>query len=147
MDGGQGSTGMSGDRAHRDPASDRAMAGSSRKGRGRGATADARAGAGVGVGARAVAGRQSQPRRRAGAAVWHFVCSAPLTFGWATILLATTLAQHTMSEGQLAEVLVQRSTNIINLVQHPVESLVASLFWIDGTYWFPYLVCFALFHA
>ena len=94
-----------------------------------------------------MAARHGQFLRRAGRAAWSYVRSAPLTFGWAAILLATTLAQHTMSEGQLAEVLVQRSTNIINLVQHPVESLVASLFWIDGTYWFPYLVCFALFHA
>ena len=94
-----------------------------------------------------VAARHGQFLRRVGRAAWSYVRSAPLTFGWAAILLATTLAQHAMPEGQLAEVLVQRSTNVINLVQHPVRSLVASLFWIDGSFWFPYLVSFALFHA
>lgn len=94
-----------------------------------------------------VAARHGQFLRRAGRAAWSYVCSAPLTFGWAAILLAITLAQHAMPEGQLAEVLVQRSTNVINLVQHPVRSLVVSLFWIDGTFWFPYLMSFALFHA
>lgn len=145
MDGGRGSTGTSGDRVHGDPAADHAPAGSRGRGPGpgTGAGAAARSGAGAGAGA----ARQPRFLRHAGTAVWRYVCSAPLTFAWAAVLLVTTLAQHAMSEGQLAEVLVQRSTNVINLVQHPLQSLVVSLFWIDGTFWFPYLVSYALFHA
>ncbi|MEP9395345.1 rhomboid-like protein [Gordonia sp. VNK1] len=88
------------------------------------------------------------PRRVAGAA-WRQVRGAPLTFGWLIILFVTTSIQHSLTPRELDDVLGDRSTNIANLTSDPLEAfhvLVASLFWIDGQWWFPYLILFLVFH-
>ena len=80
-------------------------------------------------------------------AAWRFVRSAPLTYLWLTVLLITTIVQHSLSRRELRAVLIHGSTNIHHLATDPLEVLFASLFWIDGRYWAPYLVLFTLFLA
>lgn len=79
--------------------------------------------------------------------VGRYVRRSPLTYGWLGILFATTLAQRAMTESELDRVLWQRSTNILNLTEHPVRVLVGSLFWIDGSSLLPYVVTFTVFLA
>jgi len=85
--------------------------------------------------------------RRGGGYVWSYVRSAPWTFSWLTVLLATTIVQHSVSDSTLDHLLVKRSTNLNNLHHNPVQVLVQSLLWIDGNYWFPYLLSYIIFHA
>jgi hypothetical protein len=83
-----------------------------------------------------------------GLAVWHFVSSAPLTYGWLFVLLITTIIQrHLLTKREYYAVVVDGSTNIHHLLKDPLEVLINSLFWIDGKYWTPYLVLFTLFLA
>ncbi|BBZ10339.1 rhomboid-like protein [Mycobacterium branderi] len=81
------------------------------------------------------------------AAAWRWVSTAPLTYAWLTVLLVTTIIQHQLSRRELHTVLVHGSTNLYHLARDPLEVLFASLFWIDGRYWTPYLVLFTLFLA
>jgi hypothetical protein len=80
-------------------------------------------------------------------AAWRFVRSAPLTYLWLIVLLITTIIQHQMGRRELHAVLIHGSTNIHHLATNPLEVLFASLFWIDGRYWTPYLLLFTLFLA
>ncbi|HET9875846.1 MAG TPA: rhomboid-like protein [Mycobacterium sp.] len=79
-------------------------------------------------------------------AAWHFVRSAPLTYLWLTVLLITTVIQN-IAGRRLHTLLVDQSTNLHHLATEPLEVLFASLLWIDGNYWTPYLVLFTLFLA
>lgn len=79
--------------------------------------------------------------------VWHYVASAPLTYGWLVVLLATTLIQHSLSDRLLRALLVSTSTNLHHLASDPARVLFNSLLWIDGRYWWPYLIVFSLFLA
>jgi len=80
-------------------------------------------------------------------AMWRFVSSAPLTYGWLIVLLVTTIIQHLVARRELHFLLVHDSTNIRHLATDPLEVLSSSLLWIDGRYWTPYLVLFTLFLA
>lgn len=80
-------------------------------------------------------------------AVWHFVTSAPLTYGWLVALTVTTIIQNQLSGRQLHSVLLHRSTNIHELGTDPLAVLFSSLFWIDGKSLEPYLLLFTLFLA
>ena len=81
-------------------------------------------------------------------AVWNFVSSAPLTYGWLSVLLITTIIQRRLlTKRQYHAVVLDSSTNIRHLLKDPLEVLIYSLFWIDGKYWAPYLVLFTLFLA
>jgi hypothetical protein len=80
-------------------------------------------------------------------AVWHFVTSAPLTYGWLFALTVTTIIQNQLSGRQLHSVLLHRSTNIHELGTDPLAVLFSSLFWIDGKSLEPYLLLFTLFLA
>lgn len=79
--------------------------------------------------------------------MWRFVSAAPLTYLWLTVLLITTIIQHTLTKRQLQTELVHGSTNLYHLARDPLEVLFYSLLWIDGSYWTPYLVLFTLFLA
>jgi hypothetical protein len=81
------------------------------------------------------------------AAVWRFVSSAPLTYMWLIVLLATTIIQRTTARRELHHLLVHDSTNIRHLMTDPLEVLFSSLLWIDGRWWTPYLLLFTLFLA
>ena len=71
------------------------------------------------------------------------VASAPLTFGWLLILFATTRIQR--SAGRRGSKRIQRrhSTNLRRLGEEPSRVLAASLFWLDGRMWWPYVPMFA----
>ncbi|HYB80420.1 MAG TPA: rhomboid-like protein [Mycobacterium sp.] len=83
-----------------------------------------------------------------GLAVWHFVISAPLTYGWLLVLLITTIIQrHLLTKREYHAVVFDSSTNIHHLLKDPLEVLINSLLWIDGRHWAPYLLLFTLFLA
>ncbi len=75
------------------------------------------------------------------------MAKAPLTFSWLLVLLCTTVIQHSLTHHQLQEVLLERSTNLHHLALDPIRVLFSSLLWIDGYFWWPYLIVFCLFLA
>ncbi len=79
--------------------------------------------------------------------VRRYVRSAPLTYAWLVVLLATTVVQHSLSDRLLRSLLQSTSTNLHHLASDPVRVLINSLLWIDGRYWWPYLVIFTVFLA
>jgi uncharacterized membrane protein len=81
------------------------------------------------------------------AAARRFVIGAPLTYIWLTVLLVTTIIQHQLGRRELHHVLVHNSTNLHDLATDPLHVLFESLLWIDGRWWWPYLVLFSLFLA
>ncbi len=76
-----------------------------------------------------------------------YVRSAPLTYTWLAVLLATTLVQHQLSARILRTLLQSTSTNLHHLASEPLRVLFQSLLWIDGRYWSPYLLIFTVFLA
>jgi hypothetical protein len=80
--------------------------------------------------------------------VWHFVSSAPLTYGWLLVLTITTYIQTHHTGKHLNSLLLERSTNLHELWgRDPLNVLFASLLWIDGKNLEPYLLLFTLFLA
>lgn len=73
--------------------------------------------------------------------------SAPLTYLWLTVLLATTLWQYQLNRRELHVLLVEGSTNIAHLGTDPLRVLFTSLFWVDDRDWFLCLLLFTLFLA
>jgi hypothetical protein len=80
-------------------------------------------------------------------AIGHFVGSAPVTFGWLTVLFLTTALQHLLPRWHLVALLHKDSTNLHHLAANPIRVLITSLLWLDGAAWWPYLVVFCLFLA
>jgi hypothetical protein len=76
-----------------------------------------------------------------------WVRSAPLTYAWLVVLLVTTLLQHALPLRRLHALLQKESTNLHHLTTDPIRVLLESLLWIDGRYWWPYLVVFTVFLA
>jgi tRNA(Arg) A34 adenosine deaminase TadA len=85
--------------------------------------------------------------RRAWDQVRSHLRSAPLTYAWLAVLLATTLVQHSLTERTLRTLLQSTSTNLHHLASDPLRVLFQSLLWIDGRYWWPYLLIFTVFLA
>jgi hypothetical protein len=79
--------------------------------------------------------------------VWRYVTSAPLTYSWLVVLAITTISQHAIPARRLHALLQKESTNLHHLASDPVRVLIQSLLWIDGKYWWPYLIVFTLFLA
>lgn len=79
--------------------------------------------------------------------VWRYVASAPLTYAWLAVLLITTIVQQTLPLRRLHALLQKESTNLHHLASDPIRVLLESLLWIDGRYWWPYLLVFTLFLA
>ncbi|MGX9791998.1 rhomboid-like protein [Mycobacterium sp. MMS18-G62] len=79
--------------------------------------------------------------------VWRYIRSAPLTYSWLVVLLATTIIQHSMSVRRVRALLQKDSTNLHHLASDPIRVLIESLLWIDGKYWWPYLLVFTAFLA
>lgn len=74
----------------------------------------------------------------------RYLRGGPLTLIWLSILLVTTVFQHLLTPQRLDKVLGHRSTNLHHLAHDPLHVLFVSLFWVDGSFWFPYAVMFAL---
>ena len=85
--------------------------------------------------------------RRLLGAVWAYVRSAPGSFVWLAILLATTLIIRSVSPATAHHLLEQRSTNLHYLRVSPVRVLVSSALWIGGSGWFAYVVVYNVFHV
>jgi hypothetical protein len=81
-----------------------------------------------------VAGLYDVVRRR--------VADAPATFGWLLALLVTTRVQRSAGRRR-AQLLRSQSTNLHHLSRKPTRVLAASLFWIDGRRWWPYVLPYA----
>ena len=79
--------------------------------------------------------------------VRDYVRSAPLTYTWLAILASTTLVQHSLTARTLRTLLQSTSTNLHHLASDPLRVLFQSLLWIDGRYWWPYLLIFTIFLA
>jgi hypothetical protein len=79
--------------------------------------------------------------------VWRYVRGAPLTYSWLVVLLATTIIQHLMPIRRIHALLQKDSTNLHHLASDPIRVLIESLLWIDGRYWWPYLIVFTVFVA
>jgi hypothetical protein len=75
------------------------------------------------------------------------VKTAPLTYTWLVVLLLTTILQRSIPAHRLHALLQKESTNLHHLASDPIRVLIESLLWIDGKYWWPYLVVFTLFLA
>jgi hypothetical protein len=75
------------------------------------------------------------------------VKTAPLTYSWLVVLLLTTILQRSIPAHRLHALLQKESTNLHHLASDPIRVLIESLLWIDGKYWWPYLVVFTLFLA
>ena len=80
-------------------------------------------------------------------AVWRYVKTAPMTYTWLVVLLVTTIIQHSMPARHIRALLQKESTNLHHLASDPIRVLIQSLLWIDGKYWWPYLIVFTLFLA
>ncbi len=92
--------------------------------------------------------RQTKPLSSSGVTrVWRYVKTAPLTYSWLVVLLVTTIVQRSIPAHRLHELLQKESTNLHHLASDPIRVLIQSLLWIDGKYWWPYLVVFTLFLA
>lgn len=76
-----------------------------------------------------------------------YVRSAPLTYAWLIVLLSTTLVQRSLTDRVLRSLLQSTSTNLHHLASDPLRVLFNSLLWIDGRYWWPYLLIFTVFLA
>lgn len=68
--------------------------------------------------------------------------SAPLTYGWLAVLLVTTRLQRRAGR-ERSRLLRQQSTNLHYLRREPLRVLAASLFWLDGRRWWPYVPVYA----
>lgn len=70
--------------------------------------------------------------------------SALVSVTWLALLLVTTVLQRTAAPERVAAWLAASSTDISHLVSDPVAVLLSSLAWLDGAYWLPYAVMFAV---
>jgi hypothetical protein len=65
-----------------------------------------------------------------------------LTYGWLAVLLVTTRLQRAAGRKR-SRLLRQQSTNLHHLSREPLRVLAASLFWLDGRRWWPYVPVYA----
>jgi hypothetical protein len=68
---------------------------------------------------------------------------APLTWSWLALLFVTTRIQRSTSHRERQQLLRERSTNLKQLHRKPLRVLFASLLWLDGRSWWPYVPVFA----
>lgn len=75
---------------------------------------------------------------RALGAIRRCLAGAPGTFLWLAVLAVTTRVQRAAGR-ERAQLLRSQSTNLNHLSQEPTRVLAASLFWLDGSTWWPYV--------
>lgn len=74
--------------------------------------------------------------------VGRCLSGAPATFTWLAVLAVTTRVQRAAG-GSRSQLLRSQSTNLNHLSEEPTRVLAASLFWLDGKSWWPYVPPFA----
>jgi hypothetical protein len=70
--------------------------------------------------------------------------ATPFTFWYLVVLLVSTVVIKLVAPATAAEILTWSSTSSANLHRHPVLALIASALWVDGPFWWPYLILFSL---
>lgn len=70
------------------------------------------------------------------------MAGAPATFMWLAVLAVTTRIQRSAGRAR-SQLLRNQSTNLNHLSHEPTRVLAASLFWLDGRQWWPYVPPFA----
>ncbi|WP_197374281.1 rhomboid-like protein [Mycolicibacterium baixiangningiae] len=75
---------------------------------------------------------------RALGVVGRCVAGAPATFIWLAVLAVTTRVQRAAGRAR-SQLLRNQSTNLNHLSNEPTRVLAASLFWLDGSRWWPYV--------
>lgn len=70
------------------------------------------------------------------------VAGAPLTYSWLAVLFATTRVQRRAGPRGARRLQRENSTNLVHLRSDSPRVLVASLFWLDGRQWWPYVPVF-----
>ncbi|MRH90769.1 hypothetical protein GFY24_25580 [Nocardia sp. SYP-A9097] len=80
-------------------------------------------------------------------AVWAYLRSAPGTYIWLAMLLASTIFLSHLSPHAQEIFLGNRSTNLHHLQEDPIRVLIASAFWLAGGGWPVYAVAYTVFHA
>lgn len=70
------------------------------------------------------------------------LAGAPATFTWLAVLAVTTRMQREAGR-ERSKLLRSQSTNLNHLSEEPTRVLAASLFWLDGKSWWPYVPPFA----
>ena len=68
---------------------------------------------------------------------------ATLTWSWLAVLFVTTRIQRSASHRHRQRLLSDQSTNLTQLNRKPLRVLFASLMWLDGRSWWPYVPVFA----
>jgi hypothetical protein len=68
----------------------------------------------------------------------RYVAGAPATFLWLAVLAVTTRVQRAAGRAR-SQLLRSQSTNLNHLSHEPTRVLAASLFWLDGSQWWPYV--------
>lgn len=79
---------------------------------------------------------------RAFGVVGRYLAGAPATFMWLAVLAVTTRVQRSAGR-ERSQLLRSHSTNLNHLSEEPTRVLAASLFWLDGKRWWPYVPPFA----
>ncbi len=72
------------------------------------------------------------------------VVSAPFTYGYLLLLLATTLLLRHVSPRVADRLLASSSTDVAHLTHDPLRVLLASALWLPGRWWLPYAVVLLL---
>ena len=86
------------------------------------------------------------PRRVAGGHPFavRLVATAPFTWVYLIVLLATTLVLRNVSPSVAHRLLAASSTDVAHLAQDPVRVLLTSALWLPGRTWVPYAVVLVL---
>ena len=77
-----------------------------------------------------------------------YLLSAPLTFGYLTVLLITSSVLASASARSARRLLLQHSTNLHQLARDPVRVLISSAFWLTNPWQLPiWIALFAVVMA
>jgi hypothetical protein len=85
--------------------------------------------------------------RRAVRAVPRYLRRAPGSYGWLTVLLATTVVRRGMSPAAADALLRRQSTNLHQLGSSPVRVLISSAMWLAEGGWLAYFVVYHVFQV
>ena len=72
------------------------------------------------------------------------VTTAPFTYGYLVVLLATTVLLRLVSSRVADRLLADSSTDVAHLTHEPIRVLVTSALWLPGRWWLPYALLFLL---
>lgn len=74
----------------------------------------------------------------------RLVATAPFTYGYLVVLLATTVLLWNVSSRAADRLLAASSTDVAHLAHDPFRVLLTSALWLPGRSWLPYAVVLVL---